>query len=168
MYPYFRWIFTSYFVTASVGLMLAALTLVISQWDSSTASCRSSRALQLVDHLQLLDQPGVREDHPRVRPRAHRQAFRRRGPRDGDALSGVDAGPLLRRHDSWLLPNKCIGSGSPRRHLRRAVPGQHRHLRLVLQRAWPAQQLVDGDHVHLLDQHGLFNANPCSVTTATT
>ena len=32
MYPYFRWIFTSYFVTASVGLMLAALTLVISQW----------------------------------------------------------------------------------------------------------------------------------------
>jgi len=33
MYPYFRWIFTSYFVTASVGLMLAAVTLVISQWD---------------------------------------------------------------------------------------------------------------------------------------
>jgi len=32
MYPYFRWIFTSYFVTASVGLMLAAVTLVISQW----------------------------------------------------------------------------------------------------------------------------------------
>jgi len=32
MYPYFRWIFTSYFVTASVGLMLAAITLVISQW----------------------------------------------------------------------------------------------------------------------------------------
>ena len=33
MYPYFRWIFTPYFVTASVGLMLAAVTLVISQWD---------------------------------------------------------------------------------------------------------------------------------------
>src|SRR3954452_6959096 len=33
MYPYFRWIFTSYFVTASVGLMLAAVTLVVSQWD---------------------------------------------------------------------------------------------------------------------------------------
>ena len=33
MYPYFRWIFTSYFVTASVGLMLAAITLVVSQWD---------------------------------------------------------------------------------------------------------------------------------------
>src|SRR5689334_17124426 len=33
MYPYFRWIFTSYFVTASVGLMLAAITLVLSQWD---------------------------------------------------------------------------------------------------------------------------------------
>ena len=32
MYPYFRWIFTSYFITASVGLMLAAITLVISQW----------------------------------------------------------------------------------------------------------------------------------------
>ncbi len=32
MYPYFRWIFTSYFITASVGLMLAAVTLVISQW----------------------------------------------------------------------------------------------------------------------------------------
>jgi putative peptide zinc metalloprotease protein len=34
MYPYFRWIFTSYFVTFSVGLMLAALTLVISQWTT--------------------------------------------------------------------------------------------------------------------------------------
>jgi putative peptide zinc metalloprotease protein len=33
MYPYFRWIFTRYFITASVGLMLAAITLVISQWD---------------------------------------------------------------------------------------------------------------------------------------
>ncbi len=33
MYPSFRWIYTSYFVTASVGLMLAAVTLVISQWD---------------------------------------------------------------------------------------------------------------------------------------
>ena len=33
MYPYFRWIFTTYFVTASVGLMLAAVTLVVSQWD---------------------------------------------------------------------------------------------------------------------------------------
>jgi putative peptide zinc metalloprotease protein len=33
MYPYFRWIFTPYFVAASVGLMLAAITLVVSQWD---------------------------------------------------------------------------------------------------------------------------------------
>jgi putative peptide zinc metalloprotease protein len=32
MYPYFRWIYTSYFITASVGLMLAAITLVISHW----------------------------------------------------------------------------------------------------------------------------------------
>jgi putative peptide zinc metalloprotease protein len=32
MYPYFRWIFTPYFVAASVGAMLAALTLVFSQW----------------------------------------------------------------------------------------------------------------------------------------
>lgn len=37
MYPYFRWIFTSWFVAASVGLMLAALTLVFSQWDTFTA-----------------------------------------------------------------------------------------------------------------------------------
>ncbi len=34
MYPYFRWIYTPYFVTVSVGLMLAALTLVISQWTT--------------------------------------------------------------------------------------------------------------------------------------
>src|SRR5438309_10668688 len=34
MYPYFRWIFTTYFVALSVGLMLAAITLVISQWTS--------------------------------------------------------------------------------------------------------------------------------------
>ena len=37
MYPYFRWIFTPYFVTASVGLMLAALTLVVSQWSTFSA-----------------------------------------------------------------------------------------------------------------------------------
>ena len=33
MYPAFRWLFTPWFVTASVGLMLAALTLVVSQWS---------------------------------------------------------------------------------------------------------------------------------------
>jgi putative peptide zinc metalloprotease protein len=32
MYPYFRWIFTPWFVTFSVILMLSAITLVISQW----------------------------------------------------------------------------------------------------------------------------------------
>ncbi len=37
MYPYFRWIFTPYFVTFSVGLMLAALTLVVSQWSTFSA-----------------------------------------------------------------------------------------------------------------------------------
>src|SRR5262249_36467815 len=36
MYPYFRWIFTPYFVAASVGMMLAAITLVISQWSTFT------------------------------------------------------------------------------------------------------------------------------------
>jgi putative peptide zinc metalloprotease protein len=37
MYPYFRWIFTPYFTTFSVGLMLAALTLVVSQWSTFSA-----------------------------------------------------------------------------------------------------------------------------------
>ncbi len=37
MYPYFRWIYTSYFITFSVGTMLAALTLVISQWTEFNA-----------------------------------------------------------------------------------------------------------------------------------
>src|SRR4051812_40363715 len=37
MYPYFRWIFTPYFITASVGMMLAALTLVVSQWSTFSA-----------------------------------------------------------------------------------------------------------------------------------
>jgi len=31
MYPYFRWIYTSWFIAFSVGMMLAALTLVASQ-----------------------------------------------------------------------------------------------------------------------------------------
>ena len=44
MYPYFRWIYTRYFITFSVGMMLAALTLVVTQWASSTRSCPSSRA----------------------------------------------------------------------------------------------------------------------------
>jgi putative peptide zinc metalloprotease protein len=37
MYPFFRWIFTPYFITASVGMMLAALTLVVSQWSTFSA-----------------------------------------------------------------------------------------------------------------------------------
>src|SRR3954447_12390300 len=37
MYPYFRWLFTPYFVAASVGMMLAALTLVVSQWTDFTS-----------------------------------------------------------------------------------------------------------------------------------
>ena len=32
MYPYFRWIYTPYFVTFSVGSMLAALTVVATNW----------------------------------------------------------------------------------------------------------------------------------------
>ncbi len=45
MYPYFRWIFTSYFITFSVGMMLAALTLVVSQWtDVLRRSSPTSRA----------------------------------------------------------------------------------------------------------------------------
>lgn len=32
MYPYFRWIYTPWFITFSVGMMLAAITLVASQW----------------------------------------------------------------------------------------------------------------------------------------
>ncbi len=34
MYPFFRWIFTPYFNTFSVGMMLAAIILVISQWST--------------------------------------------------------------------------------------------------------------------------------------
>jgi putative peptide zinc metalloprotease protein len=37
MYPFFRWIFTPYFITFSVGMMLAALTLVASQWTTFQA-----------------------------------------------------------------------------------------------------------------------------------
>jgi putative peptide zinc metalloprotease protein len=37
MYPWFRWIYTPYFIVFSVGMMLAALTLVISQWTTFQA-----------------------------------------------------------------------------------------------------------------------------------
>ena len=37
MYPWFRWIFTRTFVLFSFGLMLAALTLVVSQWSTFSA-----------------------------------------------------------------------------------------------------------------------------------
>jgi putative peptide zinc metalloprotease protein len=37
MYPYFRWLYTSWFVAISVGMMLAALTLVASQWQTFSA-----------------------------------------------------------------------------------------------------------------------------------
>ena len=37
MYPFFRWIFTPYFIAASLGLMLAALALIFAQWDAFTA-----------------------------------------------------------------------------------------------------------------------------------
>ena len=37
MYPYFRWIYTSWFIAFSVGTMLAALTLVASQYSTFSA-----------------------------------------------------------------------------------------------------------------------------------
>ena len=37
MYPWFRWIFTRTFVVFSFGLMLAAITLVVSQWSTFSA-----------------------------------------------------------------------------------------------------------------------------------
>ena len=37
MYPYFRWIYTGWFITFSVGMMVAALTLVASQWTTFSA-----------------------------------------------------------------------------------------------------------------------------------
>jgi putative peptide zinc metalloprotease protein len=37
MYPYFRWIYTPYFNTFAVAMMLAALTLVVSQWTEFTS-----------------------------------------------------------------------------------------------------------------------------------
>lgn len=37
MYPFFRWIYTKWFITFSVGTMLAALTLVISHWTEFQA-----------------------------------------------------------------------------------------------------------------------------------
>src|SRR3954462_1447371 len=37
MYPYFRWLFTSWFIAFSVGMMLAALTLVASQYQTFSA-----------------------------------------------------------------------------------------------------------------------------------
>jgi putative peptide zinc metalloprotease protein len=37
MYPYFRWIYTPYFITFSVGSMLAALTVVATNWTEFSA-----------------------------------------------------------------------------------------------------------------------------------
>ncbi|MBX6315142.1 MAG: HlyD family efflux transporter periplasmic adaptor subunit [Isosphaeraceae bacterium] len=37
MYPWFRWIYTPWFITFSVGMMLAALTLVVSHWHEFQA-----------------------------------------------------------------------------------------------------------------------------------
>jgi putative peptide zinc metalloprotease protein len=34
MYPYFRWLYTRTFIVVSVGMMLAAITLVVSQWST--------------------------------------------------------------------------------------------------------------------------------------
>ncbi len=44
MYPIFRWIYTSYFIAFSVGMMLAAATLVASQWSTFSACCPTSKA----------------------------------------------------------------------------------------------------------------------------
>ena len=98
MYPYFRWIFTRTFVTLSLMSMLAGrLPGHQPVEDLLRQAARFPELLQLVDHLQLLGLPGGREDHPRVRPRPDRQAFRRRSPRDGNPLPRPHPGPLLRR-----------------------------------------------------------------------
>ena len=66
--------------------------------DVLRQAARFPELLQLVDHHELLGLPGRREDHSRVRPRADRQAFRRRSPRDGNPVPGAHARTLLRRH----------------------------------------------------------------------
>ena len=55
MYPYFRWIYTSWFIAFSVGMMLAALTLVASQWQTFSAKlARLPEFLQLAHDRLLL------------------------------------------------------------------------------------------------------------------
>ncbi len=99
MYPYFRWIFTRTFITLSTLSMLVAVSLVFSQWKTFYDKLPDFQSFfnwwTIASFWVCL---AVREDHPRVRPRADRQAFRRRSPRDGNLVPGAHAGPLLRRH----------------------------------------------------------------------
>src|SRR4029077_6721863 len=37
MYPYFRWLYTPYFNTFAVGMMLAAITMVVTNWTEFSA-----------------------------------------------------------------------------------------------------------------------------------
>ena len=153
MYPYFRWIFTSYFVTASVGLMLAAITLVISQWDLFYSKLPEFQSffnwwtifsfwisLAIVKIIHEFGH-GLTAKH-----------FGGEVHEMGMLFLVLTPALYCDVTDSWLLAQQVAPDLDLRgRHLRRAVPGEHRHLRLVLLRARLAEQLVDGHDVHMFD-----------------
>ena len=96
MYPYFRWIYTSllHHLQRRHDARRADSGRQPVQHLQRTPA-RLPELLQLAHDRLLLVQPGGHQDHPRVRPRPHRQALRRRGPRDGRPCSWCSRRPCI-------------------------------------------------------------------------
>ena len=140
MYPYFRWIFTPYFVTASVGLMLAAITLVISQWDLFYSKLPEFQSFfnwwtifsfwVSLAVVKIIHEFGHGLTAKHFGGEVHEM---------GMLFLVLTPALYCDVTDSWLLPNKWhriwISAAGIYVEL---LPRQHRHVRLVVQRAGAA------------------------------
>ena len=126
MYPYFRWLYTSYFIMFSVAMMLAAITLVMSQWTAFSAKLPEFQSFFTWRTIAYFwcSLAVVKVIHEF----GHGLTAKHFGGESRMGISFVSAGPLLRRYDSWLLPNKWNRIWISARNLRRMFPREPRHV----------------------------------------
>ena len=139
LYRYTWWFFHPVCVALCLPLGLAALLLVLVQFDVFRS--RLPTFHQFFDPRRpQLDLPGLDDGGgqgpARVRPRAVLQALRRRMPRDGRDVPGAYALPVLQRL-RLLDAAEQVAAGGHRRggHVRRSGAGLDRHVPVVVQRA---------------------------------
>ena len=86
MEPYLRWMFTPGFVIFSIAIFVIAMSILAGDWarvQKDTGGTLFFLRQERLRHMGLLDHHAVPRRHPRIRARAHMQAFRRRSESNG-------------------------------------------------------------------------------------